>query len=199
MCFHTKQSQDAQTLEHRFKAKFVEPELYKPTLHYKAFEFPKTPVITKQNTDIIEMIPWGLIPEWADDTWNRTFTLNARIETVDQKPAFRDYIENRCIIPVTGFYEWQHRGKQKIKYEVGFKDTLFVLAGLYTDYNDTKTYTVLTTEAKGIMREIHNSKLRMPVAIKSEYEIEQWLQEGVVIPRQDFTALRLDSEQLQLF
>lgn len=199
MCFHSKQSKDAQTIEKRFKAKFVSPELYKPTLHYNAFEFPKTPVITKQNTDIIEMISWGLIPEWADEDWNRTYTLNARIETLEEKPAFRDYIENRCVIPVNAFYEWQHRGKQKVKYEIGFDDALFVLAGLYTHYNDSKTYTVLTTEAAGIMRDIHNSKLRMPVALRSDAEIEEWLKQGLVKPRQDFTATRLDPEQLDLF
>ncbi len=199
MCFHTKQSQDAQSIENRFQAKFVAPELYKPTLHYNAFEFPKTPVITSQNTDIIEMISWGLIPEWAHEDWNRTYTLNARIETLDEKPAFRDYIENRCIIPVNAFYEWQHRGKQKIKYEIGFKDELFVLAGLYSYYHETKTYTVLTTEAEGIMREIHNSKLRMPIALKTDQEIGEWLNQGIVQPRQDFTAIRLDPEQLRLF
>ena len=86
-----------------------------------------------------------------------------------------------------------------VKYEIGFDDALFVLAGLYTHYNDSKTYTVLTTETIGIMREIHNSKLRMPVALRSDAEIKEWLHNGNVKPRQDFTAMRLDPEQLQLF
>jgi len=125
---------------------------------------------------------------WADDSWNRNYTLNARIETLDKKPSFKNIVNNRCLIIVNGFYEWQHVGSSKIKYEIGFNNELFALAGLYDHWADTKTYTVVTTEAQGVMKEIHNTKLRMPFALYSQNEMSAWLHGEKVLPRADFTT-----------
>ena len=138
MCFHTKQSKKAQQIEHRFKANFENIDAFTPTLHYNGFQFPKTPVITNQDMKTIEMLNWGLVPEWSNQDWNKTYTLNARVETIEKKPAFRNYLENRCIILVDGFFEWQHIGKQKVKHEIGFNGELFAFAGLYSSYEHTK-------------------------------------------------------------
>lgn len=199
MCFHSKQTKEAKKLEHRFNAKFEDRGSFKISMHYNGFQFPKTPVITNTKSKTIEMISWGLIPEWANKNWNRAYTLNARIETLEVKPAFKNYLDNRCIILVDGFYEWQHLGKQKIKYDIGFNDDLFAFAGLYSERNNTKTYTIITTEAQGIMREIHNSKLRMPVALKTDSEIKNWLHNSKINPRSDFSAQPLDPIQQSLF
>lgn len=199
MCFHSKQSKTAQQLENRFKAKFEPNHNFTPTNHINGFNFPKTPVITNEDVNTIQMINWGLVPYWANENWNKTYTLNARLETLEEKPAFRDVTENRCIILVDGFYEWQHIGKQKIKYEIGFSNELFAFAGLFSEYKNSKTYAIITTEAKGIMREIHNTKLRMPIALKDDLEIQNWLTKKQVKPRYDFTAIALDQIQPTLF
>jgi putative SOS response-associated peptidase YedK len=199
MCFHSKLTKNAQQLEHRFNATLETNANFTPTDHYNGFSFPKTPVITNADLQTIQMFTWGLVPHWADANWNKTYTLNARLETLEDKSAFRDVTENRCIILVDGFYEWQHIGKQKIKYEIGFNHQLFAFAGLFSDYKNTKTYSIITTEAKGIMRTIHNTKLRMPVALKDNSEIENWLFNKEVNPRFDFTATALDTIQQTLF
>ncbi|MEL4306911.1 SOS response-associated peptidase [Joostella sp. CR20] len=199
MCFHSKQSKKAQQVEKRFKAKFKNEQEFSPTRHYNGFNFPKTPIITRQDVDTIEMVQWGLVPEWANNDWNKTYTLNARLETINEKPAFKDSLENRCIILVDGFYEWQHRGSQKIKYEIGFNDELFAFAGLYSEFENNKSYTILTTEAMGVMREIHNSKLRMPVALKTDIELKDWLENSKLNPRADFSTNPLDFIQPTLF
>ncbi len=121
----------------------------------------------------------------------KKYTLNVRLVTISEKPDFKQYTENRCI----GFYEWQHRGKEKIKFEIGFNNQLFAFAGLYTD----NTYTIITTEAKGIMREIHNTKLRMPFSLKTESDMQRWLNNKEVAPQYNFTTTQLDFTHSTLF
>ena len=195
MCFHTKLTKKPRAIEHHLQAKFEMPELFSPEEHINAFTFPQTPVISNLEPDKIKMMNWGLVPEWATVDWNRTFTLNAKWETIEDKPAFRDSIGNRCLVVVNGFYEWQQNGKAKIKYEIGFDDEIFALAGIF----NRNTYSVVTTEAQGIMREIHNTKLRMPIALKTRDEMENWLEKREIQPRFDFTTKSEDPIQTSLF
>jgi putative SOS response-associated peptidase YedK len=106
MCFHSQQSQSAQTLEHRFNAKFENSSLFKPGI-YNGFQFPKTPVITHKDPHTIQLFQWGLIPFWAKDDSIKKNTLNAGIETIAQKPVFRNSVNNKCLILADGFFEWQ--------------------------------------------------------------------------------------------
>jgi putative SOS response-associated peptidase YedK len=188
MCFHSKQTKKALEIENRFNAKFENKKGFEPTNHYNGFSFPKTPIITNENTSKIQMVNWGLLPNWASADFDKNNTLNARIESLTQKKSFKDITQNRCIVLVNGFYEWQHVGCQKIKYEIGINDELFAFAGLYDSNNESKTYTILTTEAKGIMIDIHNTKLRMPFALKTDMDFENWLSGGIVNPFYDFTT-----------
>lgn len=183
MCFHSKQSKSAQELQHRFNAKFENPSEYSPSV-YNGFIFPKTPVITNQEKEIIQFYWWGLIPQWAKDNSIRKNTLNARIETIHEKPSFRSNIKNRCLILADGFFEWQwldDEGKKKQKYLITLPDNnAFAFAGLWSEWIDknsgeiVKTYTILTTEANEFMSKIHNSKKRMPVILQQENE-KEWL------------------------
>lgn len=185
MCFHSKQTKKAVELEHRFRARFDKPEVYQPSI-FNGFQFPKTPVITNNQPDQIQLLNWGLIPHWAKDKDIRKNTLNARIETIAEKPSFRNVIHQRCLVLVDGFYEWQWldpEGKQKQKYDIGLPDgEAFALGGLWSKWVDQETgeelttYAILTTEAKGLMAEIHNSKNRMPLIIKPGLETA-WLNE----------------------
>ncbi len=183
MCFHSKQSKSAQELKHRFKAKFTDEVLFTPS-DYNGFTYPKTPVITNINPENIELYSWGLLPHWAKDLNARSYTLNARIETIHEKPSFKYSLTQRCLILVDGFYEWQwldSAGKKKQKYLITMPNQeAFAFAGLYNIWVDQSTgelfntYTILTTEAKGIMREVHNHGLRMPVILSANQE-RDWL------------------------
>lgn len=184
MCFHSKQSKSAQELQNRFKAKFENAESYKPNI-YNGFQHPKTPIITNQNTDKIQLFNWGLIPAWAKDDTIKKNTLNARSETISEKPAFRNSLSNRCLVLADAFYEWQwldEKGKQKQKFEITLPDNEpFAFAGLWSEWVDKttgeiiKTYTILTMEANDLMSEIHNTKKRMPIILSPDTEIN-WLQ-----------------------
>jgi putative SOS response-associated peptidase YedK len=199
MCFHFSISKPIKKIEQHFGASFQSNHGFDPTNHLNGFEFPKAPIITNKNRQAIQLFNWGLIPDWASDTWNKSYTLNARLETLTEKPAFKDCIENRCIILTDGFYEWQHIGKQKIKYNIGFDHQLFAFAGLYTASAQQSTFTIITTKAEGVMKTIHNTKLRMPVALKSLQAIDLWLLNNELKHSFDFTATRLDAIQTQLF
>lgn len=183
MCFFSQQSKSAQELQNRFNAKFEENHGYTPSL-YNGFTFPKTPVIIHLEPRIIRMFNWGLIPQWAKDASFRKNMLNARIETIQEKPSFRDSLSRRCLVLADGFFEWQwldEEGKQKQKYFISRPDhEAFAFAGLWSPWTDKgtgeiiNTYTILTTEANELMREIHNSQKRMPVILTREEE-SAWL------------------------
>lgn len=179
----------------KFEAGINGLDQFDPAEVIKAFDYPKTPVITNEKPEEIQLLQWGLIPFWSDNTWNRNYTLNARYETLDDKPSFNQITSNRCLIIVNGFYEWQHLGTTKQRYEIGFNNELFALAGLY----DGNTYTVVTTEAQGLMREIHNTKLRMPFALKDKVNWQNWLAEEPVAPNYEFTTIPEVYRQGSLF
>jgi len=189
MCFHSKQSKSAVEVENRFKAEIVKLEEFKPQDNINGFDFQKTPIIIDAKPQLITHYNWGLIPSWAKDQDIKKFTLNAKIETLNEKPSFRNSINKRCLVIANGFYEWQwldSKGKSKVKYEIGLPDEeLFAFAGLYSEWIDVateeikNTYTIITTEANTLMSEIHNTKKRMPVILKPQDE-QRWLQHAPV-------------------
>lgn len=158
--------------------------------HENGFDYLPSPIITAGEPDKFKMFRWGLIPFFMNDKEKamtlRTQTLNCISEEMYDKPSFRDAIKNgqRCLIPVTGFYEWRwldEQGTVKIPYYVTFRDQkVRSLAGLYSRWKDNESgqyyfsYTVLTTRANTILEYVHNNKKRMPVFIAPEDE-KAWL------------------------
>jgi len=154
------------------------------------FDYLPTPIITAGDPHNFKLFKWGLIPFYVTDKEKamvlRTQTLNCISEEMYEKPSFRDAAKNhqRCLIPVTGFFEWRwldEQGTVKIPYHITFRDhQLRSMAGLYSRWKDKETgeyyysYTVLTTEANSILEYVHNSKKRMPVFIDKEDE-QAWL------------------------
>jgi putative SOS response-associated peptidase YedK len=119
----------------------------------------------------------------AEEIMTKTF--NARAESLNTRPAFRESFDNRrCLIPVRGFFEWQHTGGRKIPWYISLRyDDIFSLAGLWDSWTmkggiTINTFSVVTTRANELMAEIHNTKKRMPVILTREAE-KLWLKEGV--------------------
>ncbi|MCX8480562.1 MAG: SOS response-associated peptidase family protein, partial [Sediminibacterium sp.] len=100
MCFYVKISKTATELENRFGKKMLNPTMYNPTKKQPGFGFPKTPVITNKNKDAINALKWGLIPAWSKNTDIEKYTLNAKIETLHEKPSFKNIMQNTCLIIV---------------------------------------------------------------------------------------------------
>jgi putative SOS response-associated peptidase YedK len=185
MCFHIQQKASISEVEERFKAKVDNPDTFLQSEFINGFAHLNTPIILDNSPEIISTnFSWGLIPSWAKDIDIRKNTLNARIETVDEKPSFKNITQNRCLVIATAFYEWHwkdSKGKEKEKYQINSQqDEIFTLAGLYSKWLDKNTnqvlntFTILTTEANDIMKYVHNTKHRMPVMLKKEDE-KAWL------------------------
>lgn len=186
MCFSSKLTKSQKEIVKRFDAE-IDDYLKNNFMqgNFNAFDHPQTPIICKSG--FIEIGEWGLIPSWAKDKSFQNKTVNARIETIAEKPSFKSSINNRCLIIADGFYEWQWldtKGKNKQKYLLSMPDNeLFTFAGLYSDWKNPltnqiiRTYTIITTEANELMAQIHNSKKRMPVVLANENE---WLNSSVL-------------------
>jgi putative SOS response-associated peptidase YedK len=124
------------------------------------------------------MLKWGLVPSWAKDVSIGAKLINARSETVTEKPSFREaFKKRRCIIPADGFYEWQRTGGKKQPFFFQMRDEHpFGFAGLWekwkaVDGQVLETCTILTTEANEVLRPVHD---RMPVILHPE-DYDLWL------------------------
>jgi len=137
--------------------------------------------VIRDEENRIEPLRWGLIPFWAKDPAIGNRLINARAETVAEKPSFRNaFAKRRCLIVADGFYEWRPAGKRKVPVYIGFKSKKpFGFAGLYESWKDPggkeiRTCTIITTEANDLVRPIHD---RMPVILPEAVE-DRWLDPG---------------------
>jgi putative SOS response-associated peptidase YedK len=138
-------------------------------------------VVEKDGARHLEPMRWGLIPAW----WSKPLkemklvTFNARSETVDTKPMFRAaFKKNRCIIPASGYYEWQTIGKEKLPWYFTAKhEPILSIAGIWNEWTDRvtgkplKSCCMLITEPNKLAAEIHD---RMPVLLQPK-QFEPWL------------------------
>jgi len=170
-----------------------------PVFYASGFDFPNWRIVTKDDT--LQTMQWGLIPSWFKDVNYKeiaSMTLNARIESVNEKTSFKQLMHRQeCIIPSTGFYEWKHYGKEKIPYFIyPATDKIFSMAGLYDCWTNPvtgelhKTFTILTCQANTLMEDIHNTNKRMPLILDASKE-NDWLQ-GKLIPDELFEPISSD-------
>ena len=145
---------------------------------YNAAPSQDLPVIVNDGEPHVELMRWGLVPFWAKDTTIGYKMLNARAETLQEKPSFRKSLAlKRCVVPASGFFEWKQVGKEKIPCYIFLKDrSAFGFAGLYDVWKDKqgkelKSYTILTTHPNALVEPIHN---RMPVILEKKDE-KEWL------------------------
>lgn len=145
---------------------------------------------------------WGLVPHWVKDPRQFPLLINARVETMAEKPAFRDALKHgRCIIPASGYYEWRtNPDKSKQPFYITLADDRpMALAGLYTTWSgpegeEVDTVATITVPANGQLSVIHD---RMP-AILSGDAIEQWLDvRGITAPTAYQLALPLEPGALK--
>lgn len=162
-----------------------------PLFHSSGFQHPKLLVYTDRSPEFPEIATWGLVPHWVKDQqqlkklWNNT--LNARGETIFDKPSFRFAARNnRCIIYVDGFYEHHHYKGKTYPFFIHHKNNLpLALAGLWSEWRDPesdeaiKTFTIVTTEGNSLLAKVHNNpKLkgpRMPLILPEAIE-NKWLE-----------------------
>lgn len=186
MCYTIEINLTREQIEKRFGSKFKNAQEFTPGKKVSAFGLPSVPVICSDQPENIELMTWGLIPYWIKDEESaksiRMKTFNARSETLDEKPSYRNPLKTkRCMVLVNGFYEWQHTGKEKIPYFIRLKEDIpFALAGLYDNWLNKNTgelintFTIITTPANPMMEIIHNTKKRMPAILSPSVE-KEWL------------------------
>lgn len=143
-----------------------------------------SPVITKHSPNQLQIMRWGLIPIWAKDAKIGYSMINARAESVAEKPSYKNLLKShRCLIPASNFYEWKKTPEGKDPYCIKLKgEDIFAFAGLYSEWTDKETgkqiltYTIITCEPNSLMKDIHD---RMPVILDKDGE-EAWLNPDTV-------------------
>ncbi|MBM4262365.1 MAG: SOS response-associated peptidase [Deltaproteobacteria bacterium] len=138
-------------------------------------------IINSHGSNRIGPMRWGLVPSWAQDEKIGYKMINARSESLAERPAFKELLERRrCLIPSTGFYEWRQGEAGKVPYFIYLKNQEpFAFAGLWDlwrkrDGSKLATCTIVTTAANPMMQPLHP---RMPVILQREHE-QHWLETG---------------------
>ena len=166
----------APAVEDHFEAAFREP--LAPS--YNAAPSQRLPVITDAAPDVIQAFRWGLIPAWSRDPKAGPKPINARAETLAEKPSFRALLHRRrCLVPADSFYEWQVTPTGKVPHRILRPDEApFAFAGLWDEWVDRAsgevlpTFTIITTRANRLMAPLHE---RMPVILPTRAAERAWL------------------------
>lgn len=186
MCFHVSLRAGAGNLEKRFRIQFPPASPFQPLAHVSAFTRPILPVILNTQPAQVAFLRWGLVPSWARNREEADrlagMTLNAVGETLFEKPSFRDAAATRrCLVPVDAFFEWHHLGKETYPFMVRLSNQQpFALGGVWSSWTDPvtrqviRTFSVVTSQANGLMARVHNSKRRMPFILAPGQE-DAWL------------------------
>ncbi|MFX1482961.1 MAG: SOS response-associated peptidase [Promethearchaeota archaeon] len=166
----------AEALAQRFN---VEEIIDRPEPTYNIAPMQMITTVVQRETRQLTKMKWGLVPFWADDYSIGNRLINARAETLTEKPAYRvAFKKRRCLIIADGFYEWQKVGNVKRPMHVRLKSREpFAFAGLYEYWDKTKSgktlqsCAIITTTPNEVMKSIHH---RMPVILRPEFE-DNWL------------------------
>ncbi len=177
MCGRKTLTRDMQSIiEELVIEEWENPDNYIP--NYNIAPTQNSPILIDNGKRIVKSMRWGLIPSWAKDEKFGARMINARIETLLEKPSYRNLVSSkRCIVITDGYYEWRKDGVRKIPYYL--KDPegkLLPMAGLYDVWKHPDgylmpSYTVITKEAQKNIATIHN---RMPVILPQDH-LDNWL------------------------
>ncbi|MFH1724017.1 MAG: SOS response-associated peptidase, partial [Elusimicrobiota bacterium] len=169
MCGRYTQTADIKTLQRRFGFR-AEGAAFAP--RYNIAPGQTAPLVVRDEARRLALMRWGLVPSWAKDPAIGHRMINARSETIAEKPAFRKPFEKRrCLVVADGFYEWRRAGRAKVPVRFVRKDGApFAFAGLWDRWRvpgetPLDTFTVLTTSANSLVAEVH---ARMPVILRED-------------------------------
>ena len=155
--------------------------------------------VVRQRGDARELVQvvWGLVPPWAEDPRAGARMINARCETVDTKPAFKDaFVRRRCLVLADGYYEWETIGRRKQPYLIALPDDQpFAMAGLWERWygrgagkleQPLESCTIITTDANEATSGVHD---RMPAILEAD-AWNAWLEEDAATPKERKALLR---------
>ncbi len=179
MCGRYTLYSDKKAIEVQFDVAIADDDLIQPD--YNAAPGTVRPVVLTQGTHdrVAGALKWGLVPPFVKDLSDWKPLINARSETVNEKPSFKKAFQRkRCIVPANGFYEWKDFGDgKKIPFYIRLlNQDLFGMAGIYETHkdgsgNELHTFAILTTEANALMQPLHD---RMPVILRED-DYNVWL------------------------
>lgn len=173
MCGRVTRTKENKLIEERFKV-FFDSMLEDIPVTFNLIPGQKMAAMTFDHPKKLTSFHWGLVCAWDKDTSFAFKRINARSESVREKPSYRDaFKKRRCLLIIDGFYEWKREGKQKQPYYFKMKDhDLFALAGIWEPWQDHYfSCSVITTGANKLMEPIHD---RSPVIIP-EHKFDVWL------------------------
>ena len=178
MCGRKTLTRDVQSIiEEMAIEEWQDADLYTPSFNIAPTQ--STPIMIDHMGRHVKPMKWGLIPNWAKDESIGSKMINARSETLLQKPSFQNLVpQKRCVVITDGYYEWKKASRKSIPYYIHHPSKkLLPMAGLWDMWENHSgkkifSYTVITTTPTSTIKDIHH---RMPVILKSE-DINSWLQ-----------------------
>lgn len=199
MCGRYDIHSDIKIVETRFGVIYTDEPL---APHYNAAPSQYLPVIRSDAPAHLSRAQWGFLPHWKKPDTALRAMINARAETIEQKPLFRAaFKKSRCLIPADAFYEWRRCGSRKIPYRIGLKtDEPFAFAGIWDTYTDalgisTPTFAILTTSSNALLTTIHD---RMPVILHQEDE-HDWLNPLLALEDAKQMLIPYPAERMQAY
>jgi len=128
-------------------------------------------IVTPDGIRVMETMRWGLIPSWVKDPETQSLLINARAETIQEKPSFQSSLKSRrCLVPADGFYEWVKGENGKVPHWIHMTDEgLFAFAGIWSEWgmgeDIIRSFSIITTEANSKLKSLHH---RMPIILYPE-------------------------------
>lgn len=182
MCGRYSQTKSVQDVRKRFNLGRVPENLHEL---YNIAPQQKAPVVLNSFPSELVMAKFGLVPSWSKEEKTTYSMINARAETIMEKPSYKRLIKSRrCLIIADGFYEWQKKVDKKIPYRIFLKnEEPFALAGIWDSWGEGGSqfysFSIITTSPNKLMASIHD---RMPVILDPDEE-SKWLQDSTPMDR----------------
>jgi len=162
------------SLQHSLNIDVIDSNIINHQASYNISPTQNAPVVFEENNKrILKNMRWGLIPSWAKDNSFASKLINARSETIADKPSFKNLITtNRCVVLANGYYEWVNVDNKKHPYFIySGENTMISMAGLWTEWKDVISFTIITKKSDISISHLHH---RMPLILQEE-KIDSYL------------------------
>jgi len=162
------------SLQHSLNIDVIDSNIIDHQASYNISPTQNAPVVFQDNNNrILKNMRWGLIPSWAKDNSFASKLINARAETIADKPSFKNLITtNRCVVLANGYYEWVNVDNKKQPYFIySGENTMISMAGLWTEWKDVISFTIITKQSETSISHLHH---RMPLMLPKE-KIDSYL------------------------